>query len=146
MAKTRAPLSDSVAKWQRNVSQAQQYFQSGVQRATGWAEGAIAAGPRRDAGLQQAIADGRIDAGIRRVGDGGWKQATITKGVANWTAAVAKSGDKFSAGLSKVYAMLDAAQAATANIDTSTIEGRLEKARVHGMTMHQQSVAAKRGM
>ncbi len=145
MAKTRAPLSDSVAKWQRNVGAAQQYYQSGVTRASGWAGAAVAAAPRRNAGLQAAIADGRIDAGIQRVGDAGWKSATLSKGVANWTSAVAKSGDKFSSGLSRVYAMLDAAQSATANIDTSTVEGRLEKARVHAMTMHQQALAAKSG-
>lgn len=146
MAKTRQPLSDSVAKWQRNTGAAQQYYQSGVQRATGWSAAAIAAAPRRNAGLQAAIANGTIDAGIQRVGDGGWKSATLSKGVANWAAATQKSGDKFQAGLSKVYGFLDAASAATANIDTSTVEGRLEKARVHALTMHQQSQAAKRGM
>lgn len=145
MAKTRAPLSDSVAKWQKNVGQASQYYTSGVQRSSGWASAAVAAGPRRDAGLQAAIADGRIDAGIQRVGDNGWKSATLAKGAPNWTAAVAKAGDKFSAGLQKVYGMLDAAAAATANIDTTTVEGRLEKARVHAMTMHQQAQALKAG-
>ena len=145
MAKTRTPLSEAVSQWQTRVGQSGQRYTSGVQRATGWAAATVAAGPRRDAGLQAAIADGRIDAGVTRVGDAGWKSRTLAVGQTNWTAAVAKAGDRMAAGLQKVYGFLDAAAAATASIDTTTIEGRLEKARVHAMTMHQQANAAKAG-
>lgn len=145
MARTRTPLSDAVQQWQTRVGQSQGRYQSGVQRATGWASAAVAAGPRRDAGLQAAIADGRIDAGITRVGDAGWKSRTLAVGPQNWAASVSKAGDRMAAGLQRVYAMLDAASAATANIDTSTLEGRLEKARVHALTMAQQAQAAKAG-
>lgn len=145
MAKTRTPLSDAVSQWQTRVGQSGQRYTAGVQRATGWAAAAIAAGPRRDAGLQAAIADGRIDAGIQRTGDAGWKSRTLAVGQQNWTAAVAKAGDRMAAGLQKVYSMLDAAAAATANIDTTTLEGRLEKARVHALTMAQQAAAMKAG-
>lgn len=145
MARTPPPISDVVAKWQRNTSNAQQYYQAGVQRATGWAEAAVAAGPRRDAGLQQAIADGRINAGIQRVGDAGWKTKTLAVGPANWSAAVQRSGDAMAKGMQTVYGMLQAAQSATSGIDTSTFEGRMSKMVEHARAMHEQAVARKRG-
>lgn len=145
MARTRTPLSDAVAQWQSRVGQSQARYTSGIQRSSGWAASAIAAGPRRDAGLQAAIGDGRIDAGIQRVGDAGWKSRALAVGPQNWAAAVAKAGDRMAAGLQKSYAYLDAAAAATANLDTTTVEGRLEKARVHALTMHQQAQMAKAG-
>lgn len=145
MAKTRTPLTDAVAQWQTRVGQSGQRYTAGVQRATGWAAAAIAAGPRRDAGLQAAIADGRIDAGISRVGDAGWKSRTLAVGQQNWTAAVAKAGDRMQAGLQKVYAYLDTAAAAVASMDTTTVEGRLQKSYEHNLAIHRQSQAAKAG-
>jgi hypothetical protein len=145
MAKTLPPVSDVVAKWQRNTGNAQQYYTAGVQRATGWADAAVAAGPRRDAGLQAAIADGRINAGITRVGDAGWKSKTLAVGPANWAAAVQKSGDAFARGLNTVYGMLQTAQSATSSIDTSTFEGRMQKMVEHARAMHDAAVARKRG-
>ena len=70
-------VADSQEKWARRVGQAGQDYQRGVQNAQGWAAGAVAAANRRNAGLMAAINDGRIDAGIQRTGDNGWRTATI---------------------------------------------------------------------
>lgn len=145
MARTPPPISDVVSKWQRNTGNAQQYYKDGIQRTTGWADAAVQAGPRRDAGLQAAIADGRINAGIQRVGDAGWKAKTLAVGPANWSSAVQKSGDAFARGLGTVYGMLQQAQAATSNIDTTTFEGRMQKMQEHARVMHEAALARKRG-
>lgn len=145
MARTPPPISDVVAKWQRNTGNAQQYYQQGIQRSSGWADAAVAASARRDAGLQAAIADGRINAGIQRVGDAGWKAKTLAVGPANWSAAVQRSGDAMARGMQTVYGMLSAAQSATSGIDTSTFEGRMQRMVAHARSMHEQAEARKRG-
>lgn len=132
-------------KYQRRVGSAAQDYKAGVQAATGWADAAVAAGARRDAGLQAAIADGRIDAGIQRRGDAGWKAATITKGVQNWGPAAASAGPQYEQGMTRAMQYQQAAQAATASIDTSTLAGRLEKSRVWQATVAEAARVAKSG-
>ncbi|MEO7002003.1 MAG: hypothetical protein ABI068_09260, partial [Ktedonobacterales bacterium] len=117
----------------------------GVQNATGWAENAVAAGARRNAGLQRAIADGRIDVGIQRTGDQGWKTATVAKGVPAWTANTPKAAAKYQAGMQRVYGYLQAAQQATAGMDTTTVEGRIAKAAAWQRVVSEQAQAAKAG-
>lgn len=136
--------AESQAKWQRRVGQATQDYQTGIQNASGWADAAQAAGARRDAGLQQAIADGRINAGIARTGDAGWKSKTLAKGPAAWTQGVQNAGAAYLAGANKNAQYQQAAAAATANIDTTTLAGRLQKAQVWQQTVAEQANAAKR--
>lgn len=143
MAKRMKTPTESQAKWQRRVSQAGQDYQTGVQNATGWADAAVSASARRDAGLQAAMADGRINAGIQRTGDAGWKSKTLAKGPAAWSAGVQNGGAAYLAGANKNAQYQAAAQAATANIDTSTLAGRLQKAQVWAQTVAAQAAQAK---
>lgn len=137
--------ADAAEKFSRRVSQAGPDYQKGVQNASNWAANARAAKARRDAGLQAAIADGRIDAGIDRVGDAGWKSATLAKGVSNFTAAATKAKDRYAAGYARLLGFLSAAQSATANMDTSTREGRIAKMGAWARVVGQQSDAHKTG-
>lgn len=145
MAKTPKPIATVGAKWARRTSQAGGDFQDGVQRATDWAGPAVAAAPRRNAGLQQAIADGRIDAGIQRAGTNGWRSATLAKGVPAYTQNTPKAQPKFEQGLQRVYSYLAEAEQATASMDTTTVEGRVQKAAAYQLAVHQAALRDKTG-
>ena len=132
-------------KYTKRVQQAGPDYTAGIQNSGSWVEGALAAAARRNAGLQQAIANGSIDRGIQNKGDGGWKTATLAKGPTNYTNSVQQAGPKYNAGMNKAMAFQQAAQSATANIDTSTQSGRLQKMMVWAQTVSQQAQAAKGG-
>lgn len=132
-------------KWQRRVSQAQQDYTTGVQNATGWADRAVAAAGRRNAGLQNAIAQGTIDAGIQRTGDAGWKNKTVAKGPANWAAGVAKAAPAMLAGQQKLAGFLSAGDAAVANMPRDTVEQRTARAQAYQLAVHRAAQAAKTG-
>lgn len=145
MARKMKTPDQAQAKYVRRVQGAAQDYTQGVQNATGWAANSLAAAPRRNAGLQNAIATGSIDRGITNKGDAGWQAATLAKGPQAWTASVAKAGPAYGAGMTRAMSYQQAAQAATAGIDTSTVQGRLQKAQVWGQTVHNQSQAHKSG-
>jgi len=132
----RKSVAQSSEKWKRRTSAAAQDYKDGIANATGWSEKATQAKARRDAGLQQAIADGRIDAGIRRVGDQGWKNAAMAKGPTNWTTGVANSGNKYADGMQRASSDQAAADAAVAGMDTSTVEGRVAMAAARALAVH----------
>lgn len=135
--------ADAQDKYSRRVAQAGPDYQKGVQNANNWAANAQAAAPRRNAGLQRAIANGTIDAGIARTGDAGWKSATLAKGVANFSGSAAKAATKYGAGYARLIGYLQAAQSQTAQMDTSTRAGRLAKAAEWGRIVGEQADAAK---
>lgn len=62
-----------------------------------WEKNTLEASRRRDEGLQKAIADGRIDRGIKRVGQDGWKADTLAKGPTRWPEGVRLGGPKYEA-------------------------------------------------
>jgi hypothetical protein len=142
MAKTRLSAQQIGEKWKRRTGAAVQDYQQGVNNATGWAEGATRAVPRTHAGLQQAIAENRIANGIAAAGDGKWKRAATTRGVANFASGVNAGVDNMVAGAQKNLQMLSEADAAIASIPTDTLESRLERSRQHNLAM----AAAKRRM
>lgn len=117
--------SQAREKYQRRVGAAGPDYTAGIQNAGSWVEGAIAAADRRNAGLQQAIADGRIDNGIREKGDAGWKTAALAKGPTNYTQSVAQAGPAYERGMSVAMQDQQAAQAALANMDRTTRAGRI---------------------
>jgi|SRR5579859_2710699 len=132
-------------KWQRRVAQAGQDYTAGVQNATGWADKAVAAAGRRNAGLQQAIASGTIDAGIQRTGDAGWKNKTVAKGPANWAAGVAKAAPAMLQGQQKLSGFLSAGDAAVASMPQDTVEQRLARANAYALAVHNAAQSAKGG-
>lgn len=132
-------------KWQRRVAMAGQDYAAGIQNATGWAQNSQAAAGRRNAGLQQAIANGTIDAGIQRTGDAGWKTKTVAKGPANWTAGVAKAQAAMLSGQQRLAGYLAAADAAVANMPRDTVDQRTARAQAYQLAVHRAAQAAKSG-
>lgn len=143
MARRMKSAAEAGAKWGSRVQGSQQAYTAGVQNATGWAEATIAAAPRRNAGLQAAIASGAIDAGVQRKGDQGWKAATVAKGPQAWAASVARAQPNYEAAYQRTQSYQQAAAAATSGIDTTTLAGRLQKAAVWAQTVSDQARAAK---
>jgi len=133
------------ARYASRVTQAGPDYTAGIQNASSWVEGALNAKARRDAGLQQAIADGRIDAGIQNVGDAGWKSKTLAKGPTNYTQSVATAGPAYEQGMQKAMQFQQAAQAATASMDTSTRAGRIAKMAAYVNAVADAAQQAKTG-
>ncbi len=130
-------------KWQKRVAVAQQDYTQGVQNATSWADRSVAASARRNAGLQAAISNGTIDAGIQRTGDAGWKAKTTAKGPANWAAGVAKAGPAMLAGQQKLSGYLSSADAAVASMPADTVQQRVQRAMTYQLAVHQAAQSAK---
>lgn len=67
--------------WQKGMANSGAALTAGVQAVTeNPAQAAIAAIPRMVQGIQQAMADGRIERGLNRVTLQSWQQAMIQKG------------------------------------------------------------------
>lgn len=145
MARKMKTAQQAGDKYQRRVTQAGPDYTQGVQNAGSWVDGALAAAGRRNVGLQQAISDGSIDAGIRNKGDAGWKTATLAKGPQNYTQSVQNARPKYEAGMNRAMQFQAAAAAATANIDTSTEAGREQKMMVWIQTVRDQARQARTG-
>jgi hypothetical protein len=140
----RKSVQDAVTKWQQRVQQSGPYYQAGVTNPNvDWAGPAVAAADRRNAGLQKAIADGRIDAGIQRAGTAKWRQGAVSKGVTAWTTNTPKAAPAYNAGLQKVYGFFNAADQAVANMPRTTREDRIARAATFLRTVGMQADAAK---
>lgn len=63
-----------------------------------WEKETLAAKSRRDEGLRAAIADGRIDRGIKAAGLEGWRKPTVSKGPTRWAEGVAVGEPEYRAG------------------------------------------------
>ena len=125
----RKSVQDAVNKWTQRVQQSGQFYQSGVSNTNvDWAGPAVAAAPRRNAGLQQAIANGSIDAGIQRAGTNKWRANTLAKGVSAWTQNTPKAAPQYQAGLTQVYNYFSAADSAVASMPRVTRQDRIARA------------------
>lgn len=140
----RKSVQDAVSKWQSRVQQSGQFYQQGVSNPqVDWAGPAVAAAPRRNAGLQQAISDGRIDAGIQRAGTAKWRAGATSKGVQAWTTNTPKAAPAYQAGLTKVYSYFNAADQAVANMPRTTRAERIARATAFLSEVGNQADAAK---
>lgn len=140
----RRSISDASDKWARRTQQATQDYANGISKPRrDWAQASVDASARRNAGLQQAIADGRIDKGIQRAGTGKWQRAASTKGVQNWAPAVQQAKPQYQAGLQRSYSYMDAADAATAGMATTTKRDRIAKAAAYLQAVADAADAAK---
>lgn len=140
----RKSIQDAVSKWQTRVAASGQFYQQGVSNPNvDWAGPAVAAADRRNAGLQRAIAEGRIDAGIQRAGTAKWRSGAQSKGVAAWTANTPKAAPLYQQGLTKVYGYFNAADAAVANMPRTTRAERIARAGAFLESVGAQADAAK---
>jgi hypothetical protein len=141
----RPSAQEAYAKWSSRVQASGQFYQQGVQNSKDWAAAAVSAGPARDAGIQQAIADGRIDRGIQRTGTAGWRNKTLAKGPAAWSAAVASPATQqaYMAGYQKLSTMLDAGESAIASIPRGGFAANIQRMTAFATAVHNASEQAK---
>ena len=91
-AKAMPSAAEAAAKWKRNTAAAGQAYTEGVERVTeSPTEAAAEAADRMLAGITEAIADGRVQAGLRRVTLQEWKQRTKSLGAQRLAQGVAES-------------------------------------------------------
>lgn len=140
----RKSVQQAQDKWQNRVSQSGQYYQQGVSNPNvDWAGPAVNAKDRRNAGLQAAMADGRIDAGIQRAGTDTWRKQTLAKGVSAWTNNTPKAGSKYGASMQEVYNDFAAADSAVSSMPRVTAQDRIQRAAQFLSTMHDRAEARK---
>lgn len=91
---------DTIAKKWKDVTpeRADIYKENVEAPLRDWEKETLAAKDRRDEGLRKAIADGRIDRGIKKAGLEGWRKPTVTKGPARWGEGVALAEPEYRAG------------------------------------------------
>lgn len=137
--------AQSTDRYKKGVAGAGPDYTKGIQDAGSWAQGSHDAAARRDAGLQQAIAEGRIDRGIDRVGDAGWKAKTLAKGPQNYTQSTATAGPAYQRAAEINMQDQQSAAAALASMDTSTRQGRIAKSAAWQNYVADQAAARKSG-
>ena len=117
-------------KYQTRVAGAGTDYVNGVQSPKrDWLQAFTAAQPRMQAGLQAAIASGKI---VRRAqakgGTANWQQKAASKGARNYTAAAADAAKGYAEQLPKIQQAADAARAAANALPDTTIEQRMQRA------------------
>ena len=95
MAKRPQNAAAVSARWQRNLSGATEKIREGIQSVTvSPTETALARKDNYLQGVQNAVANGTYEAGLRSVSLEDWKQAALTKGVARISAGAAAAQGK----------------------------------------------------
>lgn len=101
---------DAISKKWKEVTP----MRSGIYKANvesplrNWETETLNASERRDEGMRAAIADGRIDRGIRKTGLAGWQKPTVTKGPARWAEGVAVAEPEYRAGFAPYRDVIEA--------------------------------------
>lgn len=145
MARKMKTAAQATERYKKGVQNAGPAYTQGIQNSGDWAQGALAAAARRDAGLMQAISDGTINAGITAKGTPGWRAAALAKGPTNYTQSVAQAGPKYEQGMNRAMQYQQNAASVTASIDTSTAAGRDQKMLAWVQSVREQARAAKSG-
>jgi len=93
------PIAAIKEKWGRVTPTRQQDYTLGIRNPRRpWEESTIAAAPAYEAGILEAIADNRFEAGVARTGDEGWRRKTLEKGPMRWAQGVQLSEDDYGRG------------------------------------------------
>lgn len=125
MAKTPQQITE---KYRQRLSQSGQAYQDGIRNPRrSWQQGYIGSQNRMIAGFQAAVAEGRMQRGVERVGDAGWQNAAIAK-ADRFTASATLAGEAYGQRAADIIAAGEAARGAANNINPDTFEQRLERA------------------
>ena len=132
--------------WKAGIQAKSGNYKTGVQNGNDWAAAATApdAVSARNAGLQRAISEGTIDAGIQRLGSANYKNITLAKS-GNWLNAVNSptTAQKAVSGFGKLLGFLQGAQNAISSTPRGGIDANLQRMVTHARSMHDQAQAAK---
>jgi hypothetical protein len=119
---------DKVAdKWVKRVSVASTDYTEGISNPSrDWAARTEAAKARYTAGVQQAIAAGTREAGVRRTGTSGWKSKALAKSD-RYASGVQGAESDFREAMGQVLAFEDSLQKKVNAMPDATLEDRIKK-------------------
>lgn len=131
-------------KWAARVSASAPYYTQGVNTTSkDWATNAIAAGSRRDAGLQRAMADGRIDKGIQR-NAGKWKQKAGSQQAAQaWATNTPAAKPAYLAAMQPVFQSFQTAESDVSNMPRDTVQQRIARGGAYLQSVSDQAQQRK---
>lgn len=91
---------DTIAeKWSTVTPQRSADYEDGVKNPRrSWSQATGAAEDSYKMGVQQAIAQGRFGAGVKRAGDEKWQAGAVEKGVSRWGPGVSLARDAYRSG------------------------------------------------
>lgn len=119
---------EAATKYQNRVSQSAQAYATGVQRpGIDWVGSYQAAIPRMNAGLQQAIAEGRMGAGAQRAGNSKWQNNARTKGATNYASAAPQAGPAYQQAMQQQYGLMQQAFSQIQGMPSDTRAARLAR-------------------
>jgi len=96
-------------KWERVTPLRSQDYIEGVRTTRkDWAELTVAAAENYIQGVQAAIADGRFQRGVEKVGTQKWRENTISKGGTRWGQGVRLGGIEYAKGFAPYRDALEA--------------------------------------
>lgn len=123
-------------KWEERIRASAKWYKHGVENPTkDWAEEAIKAKDKRNAGLQRAIQEGRIEKGIARVGTAKWQKNTIEKGISRWTTDAPKAGSDYENAMGATLECIEYARKVIENMPATTVEERAERSKAYQLAM-----------
>lgn len=136
----RISYQDATAKWQRRTAAATQDYTDGINRVTAHPGQAAARNVNGYMnGIQNAIASGKWQANVQRGTLQDWQAAAVTKGAPRLAQGVQAAGPKMEQALARVFPMIDRAVQECQQADTSTVDGRIQKAMLFMQSMNRQA-------
>lgn len=101
--------ADVVAKWKRRAGSAGEEYRQGVRTTQAdWAAITAAAAPAYQAGVQEAIAQGRFQKGVSGAGTAKWKANAETLGPGRFSEGVNNAEPQYASGIGPVLAAISA--------------------------------------
>lgn len=117
------------AKFQRRIQGATQDYQEGVQNPSrDWAEATQAGQKRWEAGLQQAMAEGKFARGVRAAGSAKWQQNAASKGAQRFSASAQDAAASYRQKAGQVMEAAERARQAANALPNTTFEERMARA------------------
>lgn len=105
------PIDQISGKWKEVTPGRSNIYKKNVDSPLrNWEANTLAAKDRRDAGLQEAINDGRIDRGIAKAGQAKWQKQTSTLGPGRWSEGVRMGEAAYRAGFAPYRDVIDATE------------------------------------
>jgi hypothetical protein len=131
-------------KWAARVSQSGAYYTQGVNTTSkDWATNALQAASRRDAGLRQAMTDGRIDKGIQR-NAGKWKQKAGSAAAQQaWAQNTPLAKPAYLQAMGPVFQSFATAESDVASMPRDTVQQRIARGAAYLQSVSDQAQQRK---
>lgn len=142
MVRTAKEASEKLAD---RIKTSRKYMEYGVRNPReDWEKATLDASEKRNAELTRAIAEGRIDAGIKATGTAKQKSRSEEIGVKRWVESGDYAGTEYSKKIGDVLDAIEEAKAKVKALPETTVEERAEKSKQYQIAMS-EAMKKKRG-